>query len=68
LLHERAGEDLAGEMARHGIMCGGWDFYSPRVLKAMGIDPAHGVLRVSMTHYTSPEEVDRLIAALDRVL
>ncbi|MEM1275585.1 MAG: aminotransferase class V-fold PLP-dependent enzyme [Pseudomonadota bacterium] len=68
ILHERGGEDLAAEMAQHRIMCGGGDFYSPRVLEAMGIDPSHGVLRVSFTHYTSAEEVDRLITALDRVL
>ncbi|MBY8974445.1 aminotransferase class V-fold PLP-dependent enzyme [Rhodobacteraceae bacterium NNCM2] len=68
ILHERPGEELAAELAGHKIMCGGADFYSPRVLQAMGIDPAHGVLRVSMTHYTSADEVDRLIAALDRVL
>lgn len=68
ILHERPGEGLAAELARHKIMCGGGDFYSPRVIKAMGIDPAHGVLRVSMAHYTSAEEVDRLIKALDQVL
>ncbi|MEM8791643.1 MAG: aminotransferase class V-fold PLP-dependent enzyme [Pseudomonadota bacterium] len=68
ILHDRAGEDLSQEMAEHRIMCGGGDFYSPRVLQAMGIDPAHGVLRVSFTHYTSAEEVDRLITAFDRVL
>jgi len=49
-------------------MCGGADFYSPRPLKAIGIDPAHGVLRASFTHYTSEEEIERLIVALDRVL
>lgn len=68
ILHERPGEDLAAELAGHKIMCGGGDFYSPRVLEAMGIDPGHGVLRVSFTHYTSTEEVARLIAALDQVL
>ena len=34
----------------------------------MGIDPAHGVLRLSFTHYTCEDEVSRLLAALDRVL
>jgi len=34
----------------------------------MGVDLDKGVLRVSLTHYTSAEDVTRLIAALDRVL
>jgi len=34
----------------------------------MGIDPEEGVLRLSFTHYTSQEEVDKLIKALDQVL
>ena len=37
-------------------------------LLASGIDPAHGVLRLSLLHYTSPAEIDQLIEALDRVL
>jgi selenocysteine lyase/cysteine desulfurase len=34
----------------------------------MGIDRSHGVLRLSAVHYTSAEDVTRLIGALDRVL
>ena len=68
ILAERRGEDLAGELAAHGIMAGGGDFYSVRCLEALGIDPGHGVLRVSFTHYTSQGEVARLISTLDRVL
>ena len=47
---------------------GGGDFYAVRPLEAMGIDPAHGVLRLSFTHYTHDDEVARLIEVLDRVL
>ncbi len=64
----RPGEAVASDLAPHGIMAGGGDFYAVRPLAAMGIDPAHGVLRMSFVHYTSAEEVSRLIAALDKVL
>ena len=65
---ETPGEDLAVALAPHGINAGGGDFYAVRPLEAMGIDPAHGVLRMSFTHYTTEAEIDRLIRALDHIL
>jgi selenocysteine lyase/cysteine desulfurase len=62
---EMRGEDAARKLAKHGIAAGGGDFYAVRLLEALGIDPAHGVLRMSFTHYTSPEEIGWLIAALE---
>ncbi len=64
----RPAAEAAAALAPHGIMAAGGDFYAVRALEAMGIDPEQGVLRVSFTHYTSVEEVTRLIEALDRVL
>ncbi len=69
-LHPRnrpAAEVLAGLTAR-GIMAEVSDFYAYRLVKALGIDPEVGVLRVSFVHYTAPEEIDKLIAALDQSL
>ncbi|WP_171181143.1 aminotransferase class V-fold PLP-dependent enzyme [Ruegeria sp. HKCCD8929] len=65
---EGAAEPVAAELAKHGIMAGGGDFYAVRALQAMGVDPARGVLRLSFTHYTSEAEIDQLLDALDRVL
>ena len=62
------GEEAAARLAEHGIMTGGGDFYAGRALQAMGVDPAQGVLRLSFTHYTTKDEIDSLINALDRVL
>jgi cysteine desulfurase family protein (TIGR01976 family) len=59
---------VAARLARHGIMAGGSHFYAWRVLEALGIDPEHGVLRLSFVHYTTPEEIARLITALDAEL
>ncbi|MFK7940298.1 MAG: aminotransferase class V-fold PLP-dependent enzyme [Roseovarius sp.] len=64
----RPGEDVAAELAAHGIMAGGGDFYAVRPLTAMGVDPDKGVLRLSFVHYTSPEEMAQLHSALDAVL
>ncbi|MCK0148894.1 aminotransferase class V-fold PLP-dependent enzyme [Marivita sp. S6314] len=64
----RSGEEVAAELAGHGIMCGGGDFYAVRALEAMGVDMDKGVLRLSFVHYTSEDEVTKLIEALDAVL
>ncbi|RLK10386.1 aminotransferase class V-fold PLP-dependent enzyme [Ruegeria conchae] len=61
-------EAVAAELSQHGIMAGGGDFYAHRPLQAMGVDPDQGVLRLSFTHYTSHQEIDQLLQALDRVL
>jgi cysteine desulfurase family protein (TIGR01976 family) len=60
--------DLVAKLAERGIMAGAGSFYAVRLLEAMGIDPQRGVLRVSFVHYTSPENVTRLIDALDAVV
>ncbi len=64
----RKAESVARDLADHGVMAGGGDFYAVRPLQAMGVAPEHGVLRVSFTHYTSKQEVDQLLDALDKVL
>lgn len=64
----RPGVEAAADLARHGIMAGGGDFYGGRPLAAMGVDPARGVLRLSFVHYTSRAEVEKLLGALDDIL
>ncbi|WP_299933138.1 aminotransferase class V-fold PLP-dependent enzyme [uncultured Pelagimonas sp.] len=64
----KPGAELAKDLVAHGIMAGGGDFYAVRALEAMGVKPEHGVLRLSFTHYTSEQEMQQLISALDVVL
>jgi selenocysteine lyase/cysteine desulfurase len=59
------GEAVAAALAEHGIMTGGGDFYAGRPLSAMGVDPERGVLRLSFTHYTTQDDIHRLLRALD---
>jgi selenocysteine lyase/cysteine desulfurase len=68
LAHARPGAEIAARLAPHGIMAGGGHFYAVRLLEAVGVPADHGVLRLSFVHYTAPEEVDRLLRALDAVL
>jgi selenocysteine lyase/cysteine desulfurase len=64
----RAAEPVAAALSGHGIMAGGGDFYAVRPLRALGVDPALGVLRLSFVHYTTRDEIDRVTAALAAVL
>lgn len=60
-------EPVAAKLAEMGIMAGGGDFYANRALKALGVDEAQGVLRLSFTHYTSQAEIDQLLEVLERI-
>ncbi|QYZ70627.1 aminotransferase class V-fold PLP-dependent enzyme [Neotabrizicola shimadae] len=63
-----AAETVAERLARHGINCWGGDFYAVRPLEAMGVNLDKGVLRMSLVHYTGPDDVARLIRALEEEL
>ena len=52
--------DLASALGQKGLMCGAGHFYSKRLLEAMGIDAEEGVLRFSLVHYTSAQDVTKL--------
>ncbi len=62
------GEAAAEKLAAHGVMAGGGDFYAQRPLEAMGVNPQTGVLRLSFVHYTTQDEIQQLLQALDAVL
>lgn len=65
---ERPPAEVAADLQARGIYCDAGDFYAHRALDAQGIDPDRGVVRASFVHYTSADEVDRLMTALDEVL
>ena len=63
-----APSQVASRLAQHKIMAGHGHFYAKRLVEALGLDAASGVVRLSLVHYTTPEEMNTLIAALDTVL
>lgn len=68
LVLDAPGRAVATRLATHKVMAGGGHFYGVRTLEGLGVDPEHGVLRLSFVHYTSAEDITRLIAALDAEL
>lgn len=68
LVTDRPGEAVAADLAAHGIMAAGSHFYAWRLCEAVGVDPTHGALRISLVHYNTVAESERIAAALDAVL
>ena len=54
--------DRSGVAIRHGHM------YAYHLCEALGLDPDDGVVRISLVHYNTPEEIERLIQVLDRAM
>ncbi len=61
-------QELAGQLAEHRLGVGAGHFYAYRLVEALGIDTEDGVVRASFVHYTSADEVTRLVEALDSIL
>lgn len=57
-----AATDQAGIGIRYGHM------YAYRLLQNLHIEPSTGVVRVSLAHYNTIEEIDRLIEVFEQVL
>ena len=59
---------LAKELNELDISVGVGDFYAVRLLEALDVDTQEGVVRLSFVHYTSGNDVEKLISGLDRHL
>ncbi len=53
---------------RSGIAIRNGHMYAYRLCQALGLDPEDGVIRVSLVHYNTVEEIERLIEVLDKAL
>ena len=61
-------QDVAEALNKQKIAIGFGDFYARRCIEALGLSPDDGVVRVGIAHYNDDADVDRLLAAFDRVL
>ena len=60
--------DLAHILCDQKVLVSAGHYYAPRLLEQVGLDPARGVVRFSMAHYNSVEEVDYLVGKLESLL
>jgi cysteine desulfurase family protein (TIGR01976 family) len=65
---DRSSAEVASLLGEQDLGVGVGNFYAYRLLQALGIDTDDGAIRTSFVHYTSEEEVARLIEALDGML
>ena len=64
----RAPETIVRHVDRCGIGIRHGDFYAVRLIDALGLRQRGGVVRVSIAHYNTGTEIDRLIHHLEEVL
>jgi cysteine desulfurase family protein (TIGR01976 family) len=64
----RNASEIARRMDDFGIAIRFGDFHSRRLIEELGLQNDGGVLRVSMVHYNTVEQVDRLTRALSQLM
>ena len=58
---------LSKYLVKNNIATRNDNFYAWRCLKALGINTDDGVVRTSMVHYNTEEDVDKLINAIKKI-
>jgi cysteine desulfurase family protein (TIGR01976 family) len=64
----KSSKAIAEALYAERIAVGFGDFYAARCIKALGFTAEDGVVRVGIAHYNDEADIDRLLAALDKIL
>jgi cysteine desulfurase family protein (TIGR01976 family) len=62
-----APREVATFLAERGIFAWSGNFYAQEAIARLGLEASGGVVRVGFCHYTTPDEVDVLLAALSEL-
>lgn len=65
---EKSSREIAEVVDRSAIAIRHGHMYAYRLCEALDLEPDDGVVRVSLVHYNTPEEIEQLIEVLDRAL
>lgn len=63
-----AAVEVAQRLAGRGVISGASHFYAVQLFEGLRLSPQAGALRLSFVHYTTRQELDQLLRALDAVL
>ena len=68
VVENRDSEAIVLETDKHKIGIRFGDFYAARLIDDLGLRPQNGVVRISMVHYNTIEELNKVIQVLDEIL
>ena len=65
---QQSSAQLARKLQDQGIGTENGNFYAHRLIRDLGIDTEDGVVRLSLVHYGNADDVERILAALDKAV
>ncbi len=65
---KQSSQSLANLLQNAGIGTENGNFYAHRLISDLGIDPDDGVVRLSLVHYNTHDDVEIILSELDRAL
>ncbi|MDB5931546.1 MAG: cysteine desulfurase-like protein, partial [Polaromonas sp.] len=68
MVEGRQSESVVRHLDQFNIGIRFGDFYAKRLIEALGLDSQGGVVRVSIAHYNTLAEIDKLIEHLDQAI
>jgi selenocysteine lyase/cysteine desulfurase len=60
-------DEIVGQVDKHKIGIRYGDFYARRLIGELGLSEKNGVVRISLVHYNTREEVEKLVDALSAI-
>lgn len=67
IIKDHTTRELAEYLSGHGIFSWDGNYYALGIMERLGLEEHGGALRLGMTHYNTPEEIDRVLAVLERL-
>jgi cysteine desulfurase family protein (TIGR01976 family) len=67
IIKDHTPRELAEYLAGHGIFAWDGNYYALGIMERLGLEEHGGALRLGMAHYNTPEEIDRVLDALERL-
>ena len=65
---QQSSQSVANQLQNAGIGTENGNFYAHRLITDLGIDADDGVVRLSLVHYNTSQDVDKIVLELDRAL
>ena len=66
-LEGKTPKEVASDLGRRGIFVWDGDFYATTLVKRLGLAESGGLVRIGLAPYNTPEEVERLLEAIESI-